>query len=380
MRSKTGNKKVIVLVHLITGLGQGGAEAMLYKLLKNMDQEKFSNIVISMSDEGFYGEKIKKLNIPVYCLNIKNQKLKSPFSIVYYLKIIKKVKPDIIQAWMYHANFFSLIFSFIFKNIKYVNNIRLSLHDINKQKLMTRFIISANAKLSPYSDVIINNSINSIQQHIDFGFSEKNHLHVPNGFGEEFFSVDLNFRLKFMEKYKIKKVEKIIGLFARYHEQKNHIGFLSVADILVKEKEVEWRFVLAGTDCDIQNSELKKTIESFNLSEKVILLGSIDTSKYFSCLDIHLLTSRTEGFPNVIGEAMASGVPCVATDVGDCKKIIDRYGYVASIDDYALLSKYCKMALNFSEKNKEEMRNHILKNYSIKAITEQYERIYEGLI
>ena len=174
-----------------------------------------------------------------------------------------------------------------------------------------------------------------------------------------------------------------MGLFARYHQCKNHKGFLKVAKILLEncsKENISIKFVLAGEGCDKSNNELIREIEEQNLSKHVLLLGKVNSAEVLPCLDIHLLTSYEEGFPNAIGEAMSCGIPCISSNVGDCKNIISRFGGVAEINDYTSLAKISFEALDFKAENKKEIREYIYKNYSIKKIVNEYEKLYSGII
>ncbi|PAR33701.1 glycoside hydrolase, partial [Vibrio metoecus] len=97
------------VLHIITGLGIGGAEAMLYKLLSELSQDSNSeHIVISMIKPGPYKEKINALGIKVISLEMNSAK-SLPAALVKLLKTVRQVKPNVVQGWMYHGNLFASI-------------------------------------------------------------------------------------------------------------------------------------------------------------------------------------------------------------------------------------------------------------------------------
>ena len=374
--------KKITVLHVISGLSLGGAEMMLFKLLKNIDDNRFDSIVVSLTSNGDLAPKIRELKIPVYFLNMKKG-VSSFKAVTEYRNIILKYRPDIIQAWMYHANVFSAIMKALTPKHYLLFNIRTSLSNVKINKVITRSLIWANAKLSKISNGIINNSKLSIEQHKKIGFRKDKNFYIPNGFDLCVFKPNQAYYEKFREQYNLKRDCKLVGLFARYHQCKNHKGFLKVAKILLEncsKENISIKFVLAGEGCDKSNNELIREIEEQNLSKHVLLLGKVNSAEVLPCLDIHLLTSYEEGFPNAIGEAMSCGIPCISSNVGDCKNIISRFGGVAEINDYTSLAKISFEALDFKAENKKEIREYIYKNYSIKKIVNEYEKLYSGII
>ena len=139
---------------------------------------------------------------------------------------------------------------------------------------------------------------------------------------------------------------KLIGYFARFDLQKNHYGFIKIA-ANIKERYPNVYFVLAGTSIDYFNTTLIEWIDKFNLSSSFRLLGRReDIFKVNSALDLYLSPSNGEGFPNSIAEAMSCGVPCIATNVGDCKQLINNDALISEVDDLKDLISKALIALS----------------------------------
>lgn len=370
---------MITIAHVITGLELGGAETMLYKLITNTDKEKFHHIVISLTSEGHYGKIIKYNGIPVYTLNLKrpSKLLLTPFR---YRKILKRHQIDVVQAWMYHANVFATLLSFLWPKAKIIHNVRQSLEKLSNNKIKTQITIKLNALLSRLSYRVINNSLSSQRQHRAIGFSKKNELHIPNGFEENIFQPNQTQYKNIRQEHNIPKDAKIIGMLARYNVLKNQAGFLNVAQCLLSQKPNDLHFFLAGRGCGHQNKALRKKIEDLGLIQHITLLDQVAPQEYLPAFDVYLSTSIEEGFPNVIGEAMLCGVPCVATNVGDCQTIIGDYGFISDIDDIEGLAQGCLKALETAQETKEAMRQEIAKRYSIKAVAHTYEMLYTSAL
>ena len=364
------------VVHVITGLGQGGAETMLYKLLSNMDQKKFQPSVISLRDEGVFGEKIKKLGIPVYCLGMKSSF--SIFSMVrsfyQYIGIIRKIRPNVIQAWMYHANFFAAMVKPFFSEHALIFNIRCSV--FLKGSRSRSLFIKLNAIFSRWAVFVVNNSKLSQQEHWRWGFPKAKDIYIGNGFNTEKFKPSREIYFKFRMDYHLPERIKIIANFSRFHCNKNHLGLLEVFKLIKEQCNQPVVFILGGNDVLETNKVLTQKIHALGLDKNCILLGPIEVSSIMPAVDVFVSASWAEGFPNAIGEAMACGVPCVATNVGDCKEIIGDLGGIAEPSDYQKLADQTLQWLNADPETRLKIRQIIIDKYSIKKIVKAYEDLY----
>lgn len=366
------------LVHIITGLNKGGAEASLYKLLTELQRDGFDNVVISITDEGFYGKKIKELGIEVYCLRFDQGFYLSLKGIIRCRQIIKNFSADVIQAWMYHANLLAVVLKPFLPRVKIVFNVRQSLIK-GYDKFLTLIVIYLNAMLSRFANRVVNNSIFSQKQHEAIGFSKKNSIHIGNGFDIELFHINKKKYDSFREMHHLTHDCKIVGNIARFHPIKNHFGLLKIFHNLKVQYDGDIFFVLAGKDVDYNNKKLIEQINMLSLQDSCILLGSVNTPDIMPVLDLYVSSSLGEGFPCIIGEALACGIPCIATDVGDCKKIIGENGGVAHPSDISTLVDLCVRWLNHPIRKKEEIRQYLFENYSMKKNAKQYKELYFSL-
>lgn len=354
---------------------------MLFKLLSCIDKSKFECAVISISDNGVYGEKIARLGIPVDYLNINpNNVLSNIFlKLFQFVKLTKKHKPDIVQGWMYHANFFSILTKLGCPKAIILFNIR---HGVPKykNKLLTKLVIKINAWFSFVAKSVVNNSKESIKLHENIGFCKKNSIYIPNGFDINTFRPNINVYVEFRRSHGLDNSTKIIGSIARFHPDKNHIGLLTTFHKIKLLTSSSIILAMCGPGINTDNGQLMKEIERLSLKENCLLLGSVDASQIMPAFDVYLSASSGEGFPNVIGEAMACGVPCVATDVGDCKDIVAEFGMIGKPGDYDALAKYCIKKLAASDEEKIKIRQHIVDHYSIQSIIAQYENLYSSVL
>lgn len=360
------------IVHIITGLGSGGAENMLYKLLKYSDKNKFQHEVISLVDEGIYGEKIEALGVKIYSLNL------TPKNIFKSLKESRKISKDsdIINTWLYHADIFGFIVAKVLLRKKLIWNIRHSNLDKDANKTRTLKIVKLNSFLSKYVDSITYNSNKALKTHTDIGYKVKDSIVIPNGFELDKFKFNSKARDKKRNELNISPDEKVIITVGRWDIQKDYYTLLKSLSKLKKENN-NFKMLMVGTNLDQSNNELVELIENYNLGSNVILLGRQDNiPALLSAADIYVSSSLGESFSNSIGEAMACELYCIVTDVGDSKLIVGETGKVVKAGDYKKISEKLYLYLkNIDMSRNKSARQRIIKNYEIKKITHRFEKM-----
>ena len=373
------------IVYLTTGLNMGGAEVMLYNLLSHIDRDRFEPTVISLMDKGVFGEQIEQLGIPVHSAGMLVGK-PSVSSIKKVVDLIKQAQPDLIQGWMYHGNLAAQFFNFVSgKKTPVLWSIHHSLHDLPSEKPLTQGIIRFGSWSSKYVSKVAYVSEKSKGQHQKLGYSEKNGCIIPNGFDISKFQPSQEIRQKFRQELGISDDTFLIGSLARYHPMKDHANLLRAAKILL-EQSPQTKFVLVGTNVDRENSALTDLIEELGIGESIYLLGQRrDVPQITPALD--LLTSSSafgEAFPLVIGEAMACGVPCVVTDIGDSGWIVGDTGRAVPPKNPKALAQAWQEAIDLDPVAKAEKssaaRKRIIENFALDSIVSKYENIYQSVV
>ncbi|TQV84232.1 glycosyltransferase [Exilibacterium tricleocarpae] len=371
------------VIHLITGLSTGGAERALCNVLQGGVSKDFDNLVVSLTDEGTVGASIRALGVPVATLGM--QRGRPSISSVFKLRnIIYKFQPDLIQGWMYHGNLVSTFASKMArKQTKVVWNIRHSVYNMKDEKPSTRFIIYLNRLFSTVPDTILYNSQTSRQQHEALGFSKYKGKVLPNGFDLKLFSYSHNTRSRMREGLGIPANSFVVGHVARFHPMKNHMSFLKVTTSLVSRYPGLY-VVLCGRDVVIENRELSSLIP-VSLRNRFRLLGERnDIPGVMSVMDIFCQSSWSEAFPNVLGEAMASSLPCVATDVGDSASIVGDSGIIVPPRDEAALEAGIEKLLLASDEErsflKVRAKEKIHKCYALNNVVVGYKSLYRDLL
>lgn len=369
-RKNNKNENMKKITHVIIGLKQGGSETMLYKLCGAMDKSKYDITVISLMGRGVFADRLEACGVNVYTLDL--NKFNAPIVLLKYIKLIRKIKPDVVHSWMYHANVISMLCKPFYRKARYMNSIRTGLENYDNHNKLTKILIRLNAKFSRFSDLTLNNSKKSIIDHEKIGF--KKQVFIPNGFDENVYKPNCNIKNEFYNRIGLCKNSKIIGIIARDHPDKNILRFIELANLLLK-KDSSLRFLIAGKGCSTIN--VSSYLDDKNNLEKFFVFESVESSQYLTVLDAYLSTSKTEGFPNILAEAMLCEVPVVASNVGDCKDVVNIYGEIfePSENSDEIVNKVLKV-LKTKDIAKKQMREHIVANFSIESILEKHEKLY----
>ena len=371
------------VLHIISGLDTGGAEMMLYKILAHSIDNDIEHQVLSIRKLGPIAKKIQDLGCEVQTLNIGAGLWHVFFSLPLLISKTIRFQPDVIQGWMYHGNLFAMISAFFFpKKVMLCWNVRQTLYDIKKEKFFTRLTIRICKIFSNIPTHILYNSILSAQQHEKYGFSAHQRMIIFNGFETGKFKPNEQSKLSVRKELNI-KTTYIVGHIGRFHPKKDHNTlFLAARKILEEIDDVT--FVFVGRDILPSNRVLAGYMNNSNLVEKVKLLGERkDIARILTAMDVLVSTSGWgEGFSNVIGEAMASGVLCVATDVGDAKNIIGETGVTVPPYSTDQISMEVVKILLYPDEQRltrgKDTRRRIIEFYSIDKITKKYLKLYQA--
>ena len=372
------------IVHVITGLSTGGAEMMLYKLLSRMNADEFDSEVISLTDAGPVADKIKMLGVPVHALGMKRGK-PHPLAMIKLSSLLRRKKPDLVQTWLYHSDLIGGLAAKLAGSNKIYWSIRQSNIDVDSNKRSTIWVAKACAKLSSWlPDKIIVCSHAAHKSHQALGYYKEKMLVIPNGFDLDEFRPDPEARKSVRKELKLDENALLVGLVARFDPQKDHRNFIEAAE-LIREKIPAVHFMLCGEGIDSGNTCLMQWIVKGQMEGCFHLLGiRKDVSRLVAAMDVAVSSSLGEGFPNVVGEAMASSVPCVVTDVGDSALIVADTGRVVPAKDPAALATAISGLLQAPPSFREEMgvlaRQRVKMNYSLDSVVSKYEAVFREVV
>jgi glycosyltransferase involved in cell wall biosynthesis len=370
--------------HVCTSLTVAGAQKMLLELLKQLKKTRIENHVVTLID-GPVRQEIEAIGVPVTVVSKSKRQAFNPLSILKLAALLRRIEPQVIQGWMYHGCLAALLAERAnLRATPVMWGIHTSLDDVKNEKRLTRAVISMCAWLSKWPTDVIHCSYTSEKQHERLGFDRKNSTVIANGFDHQRFRPDNHAHESLCEELGVATDQLLVGHIARYHPMKDHQNLLQAASRLVK-RAPEVHFVLAGPGVDPNNKTLTELVQRLNISQHVHFLGlRSDIPRLMAAFNV-LCTSSAwgESFPIVVGEAMASGVPCVVTDVGDSATIVGDTGAVVPAQTPEALAEalitYLTMAPQERVAVGRKARQRIIDNYSIETIVKRYETLYQSV-
>lgn len=373
------------VLHIITGLGKGGTEGILYNLVSN----DTSNVhcIVSLTGMGSYGKKLLSSGHHVFSLGMGLGKSYVNASIKL-VKIVKLQNPDVVQTWMYHSDLLGGVIAKLFGRHPIIWNIRNYSLAPQTTPLGTRVVARLCARLSAIiPDWIVSCSEQASIYHVANGYSAEKLTVIPNGYDLFRFSPDNDNRSKMRRDWKVTENEIIIGMVARWDPKKDHDNLLQ-ALTLIDDDLQPWRCVLVGTGMDRENQKLTTLLSQFALGETIQLMGERnDIPAIMQALDLHVLSSRSEAFPNVLAEAMGCGTPCISTAVGDASHIVAGTGWLVSPKKPQLLADAITKAMREIRngngdwnKRKVACRKRVLDLFNLSTMVHRYTDIWNSTV
>ena len=363
------------IAYFITGLSLGGAEKFLSNYLINYCDPK-KTLIISLKKKGKISKILREKKFKICYLEFN---LCFFLSFVKILNQIKQFNPNFFSAFMYHSFIIAILYSFFFKNLKIFFFVRSSIQKLTDYKFLTQLVIYACLLLSYRANKVIYNSKKSLTQHLRLGFNKKNSIYFPNGYIIEDFSIGDKKKYNFLirEKYKISLKTIIIGHISRYHEMKNTKFLIKAFNKIETKKKI--LLMIIGREHQI--SDYLKIFKNRRNKKILIIKEVLDLNRFISCFNFHVsASSKIEGFSNVTAECMLMNVPCIATNVGESKKILSKFGVLIKPNNFLqLFNSISLMIKKFSKNNfnKLQSRQHIIKNFDMKIFNKNLLKIYD---
>lgn len=367
---------MIKVLHLITGLETGGAERMLVRLVARMNRQMFESIVVTMTDRGQLAQEVVDAGIRLYSLDLRRG-VPDPRGVFRLARISREFRPDIHQTWLYHADFLGLITWRLGLTQRLLWNIRCT--ELTSNTVLRRLL----AHWSPIPDAIVVNSQAGERFHEKSGYRPRRWAYIPNGFDTTALRPDAELGRRQRASLGISEKAFVILMPARHHPMKDHATFFRAAREIAADPNV--CFLLAGSGVEPGNHDLYDAVKACGLADRTFLLGERrDIDALYAAADVVTLSSAFgEGFPNVLGEAMCCGVPCVATDVGDVSEIIGNAGFVVGSRDPMALAAAWRRIAAMSAGERETLgaaARARAETFSLGEIVGQYEALYQDVL
>ena len=370
------------VTHVITDLGVGGAQIMLQHLVTRLQVSGIVNTVIALGGVNPRFESLRQLGVPLHPLEM-TPPVPGPTAWLRLKRVIAASRPDVVHTWMYHADLMAGLMTRLSGIAPVVWGLHHTPAASERLKPLTKGIMRLNGFLSSRIPArIVCCAQASRVAHADLGYDDGRMVVINNGFDVDLFRPDPDARRSVRQELRIDESTPLIGLMARFHPQKDHRTFIKAAARLLAER-ADARFVLAGRAANGENPELRAWLAEAGIASRVHLLGTRhDMPRLVAACD--LITSAAavgEAFPLVLGEAMACGVPCVTTDVGDSATLVGQTGRVVAPRDSAGLAAawtaFLGMPVDERRRVGQLARHRIALHYPLSSCATAYRDVYD---
>lgn len=373
------------VLHIITGLGQGGAESVLFRLATYPGAD-VEHVIVSLTDEGIYGERLRAAGVAVHALGMKRGRV-SLGGFMALRSLIAATRPDAVQTWMYHADLIGGLAARLAGVRAIAWGIRNSGEHLERSSRSARLVLRACALLSGrIPKTIVCAAQKSAQRHADKGYDRERMVVIANGYDLSRYAPNDEARQRVRAQWGLPQDVPAIGCVARWDPLKDHANLLRAIAALVRDgRDAGLRCVLIGRGMDTANTELAALIDRLGLRDRLVLAGpSDDVPAAMNGLDLHVLSSCAEGFPNVVAEAMACGVYCVVTDVGDAAFIVGDAGVVVPPEQSEALARgietaLCEVASRGRTRAGEAGRARVLENFDLARMVQSYIAVWRRI-
>lgn len=366
------------ILFLSRALERGGAERQLVLLTKGLTLKRWP-VTVATFYKGEFDSELVSNCIPVHCLQ-KRGRWDVLLFICRLILLIRQEKPAILHSYLAVANILAVLIKAFSPKMKIVWGIRASDMDLSRYDWLERFISQLEQYLARWADLIIVNSQAGYRHLITRQFPRSKIITIYNGIDIRKFSPNDALRKKLRLEWGIQEDEILIGLVARIDPMKDHPTFLQAA-LSTAQQNAKLRFVCVGNGSPEYVSEMKNLAAAQMLGSRLIWSEARDDmAAVYNSLDIAVSSSITEGFSNSIGEAMACGVSCIVTDVGDSSNIVGSVGIVVPARNPVLLAEAILSVARGTLPEKNIVRHQIAENFSIETLFIKTEQALSQLL
>lgn len=371
------------ILHIITGLRTGGAEMMLYRLT-TMSNPDVTHEVISLRGSGTVGARLREAGIAVISLDLFG--CSTPLALMRLATAIRRSRPDVVQTWLYHADVIGGLAARAAGVRHIVWGVRTA--DTRRGISLSRTayaMLRASARLSrslPRRIVYVAEAARI--SHEAVGYNPGKAVVIHNGFDLPDEAACVEGRRAVRAELGVPAEALLIGTAGTFTAQKNQTGFVNAcAPLLARRPDLH--VVLIGHGNEKGSPVLAEAVAATGHADRVHLLGERrDVTACLAALDLFCLASRGEGFPNVVGEAMAAGTPALVTDVGDAALLVGDAGTVVPVDNPDALAGALAVLADLPPDALAERgrvaRARIASQYTMDQVKDRYLMLYRSLL
>lgn len=371
------------IVYIITSLSVGGAQKALLNLLKSDLSQHYPPIVVSLVEAVGIQDQFQQLGIPIYIMRL-NQPLNAIRRLIGLWQFIRFYNPAIIHGWMHHGNLMATLVWFL-RGCR--QPLLWSMHHTPEAATLKRwhhaFVVYLGRWLSACPVQTLYVSQRSLQRHQQLGYSSENAQVLINGVPDTL-SLESEQRIQVRQELGIALDAIVIGSLTRFVPEKD-IPNLFDAIALIQQQNSDTHFILAGEGLTLNQPQLKLLLEALPQPKQVHLLGvQSNAVRLMATFDIATLSSQREALPLFLVEAMSLGIPCVATDVGDIAKLIDKTGLIVpSADPQALANAWLNLIKQSKAQRQQlgqQAKQRVKQYYSLKYVVNAYKQLLQQVL
>lgn len=379
---KLRQERVATVAHFIAAPGGGGAEAMLGNLVASMDTAHWRTVVILVNGHGWPEavEKLRAAGAEVH--DLQSTAFLCRKTLAALRGLLRRIKPDVLQTWMHHADFVGGWCARM-AGVRHVvwgihcREIHRNPGDSNLKMAVFRRLLAASSRLVPTR--IISCSAAAIQDHTRMGYPRDRMTWVHNGISTARFRPDAEARSAVRQELRVPADAPLVGYVGRFHEMKNLSTWLKAAALLQARRPDTHFWLCGGMDWELDDCARAALSVMPRRNQVHFTDFRPDPERVYPALDIFSLSSRTEACPMTVMEAMACGVPCVTTDVGDCALLLEGAGRVAPARQPEALEQAWEQVLAAPPAT-DAVRQLAVERFDIGVAARAYERVYREVV
>jgi len=368
------------IVFLTRSLNFGGAERQLVALGRGLHNAGHEVCVATFYGGGPLEQDLRQAGIRVQALNKRGR-----WDVLRFLgrllRFVRSERPDILHSYLVVPNLVTVLLRPLLPKIRIVWGVRASDMDLSYYDWSARFTFSLSCRLSNLADLIIANSRSGMVFHRDKGYPAHKMVVIPNGIDTDRFRPTPEAREKTRAEWGIGVNETVIGIVGRLDPMKDYPNFLRAASLMSHARSGV-RFVCVGDGPKDYRDRLERLAGELGLDNRVVWAGTrSDLPAVYSAFDLATSASSSEGFPNVVAEAMACGLPCVVTDAGDSASIVGTLGIVVPPADPERLARAWDTALSqIGPAKAAQTRKRVIDEFSLASLISRSEQVLQQLI
>lgn len=375
------------VLHFIPGIAGGGAENFLRLLVHAMRESAWQTVivVVRVHPHEALADELRAAGAVIHDLN--ETSLLNARVWLGARRLMASERPDVVQTWMHHADFIGSVAAFSCGVSNIVWGVRgaeifRNAHDTETKLRFFKLALRLASKFMPRA--IITNSTAALTSHRAMGYPLSKFKLIPNGVNAARFAPNEPLGRATRSQLGIASDAPVVGFVGRFNEAKDLVTFFRAAR-MVQQQRTGVKFVLVGGTAEDLYPEAKLDFEALPKRDEVHFVPfGIGTEKFYPAFSLFTLPSRTEAFPNVVLEAMATGVPCVTTDAGDCATMLHDIGTIVPVGDADALAKGWITTLDLPAAERAQLafnsRERAINNYSVERAARSFMEVYESLI